>query len=44
MDDAARIAMSTVASADSAVELATFVLFSAGALDSFERASGQVDR
>jgi O-acetyl-ADP-ribose deacetylase (regulator of RNase III) len=44
MDDAARIAVSTVASAQTAVELATFVLFSADALDAFERALGQVDR
>ena len=38
MDDAARIAVSTVASADTAVELATFVLFSGSALDAFEHA------
>lgn len=38
MDDAARIAVSTVASAATAVKLATFVLFSGGALNSFERA------
>lgn len=38
MDDAARIAVSTVHSADTAVELATFVLFSAGALEAFEQA------
>jgi O-acetyl-ADP-ribose deacetylase (regulator of RNase III) len=42
MDDAARIAVSTVASAQTAVELATFVLFSAGALEAFRRALGHV--
>jgi O-acetyl-ADP-ribose deacetylase (regulator of RNase III) len=44
MDDAARIAVSTVAAAATAVELATFVLFSAPALHSFERALEQIDR
>lgn len=38
MDDAARIAVTTVASAETAVELASFVLFSDGALEAFERA------
>jgi O-acetyl-ADP-ribose deacetylase len=38
MDDAARIAVSTVAGASTAVELATFVLFSDSALRSFEDA------
>ena len=38
MDDAARLAVSTVASAATAVELATFVLFSDAALASFEDA------
>ena len=38
MDDAARIAVSRVASAHTAVELATFVLFSAGAFESFQLA------
>jgi O-acetyl-ADP-ribose deacetylase (regulator of RNase III) len=38
MDDAARIAVTTVAGASSAVELATFVLFSDAALRNFEDA------
>lgn len=38
MDDAARLALSTVASTPTAVELATFVLFSDSALQHFEDA------
>ena len=38
MDDAARLAVTTVAGADTAVELATFVLFSDAALRNFEDA------
>jgi O-acetyl-ADP-ribose deacetylase (regulator of RNase III) len=41
MDDAARIAVETVAATATAVELATFVLFSDGALAAFERARGE---
>ncbi|MDM4762591.1 O-acetyl-ADP-ribose deacetylase [Galbitalea sp. SE-J8] len=41
MDDAARIAVSTVAAANTDVELATFVLFSADALAAFEAAPGR---
>jgi O-acetyl-ADP-ribose deacetylase (regulator of RNase III) len=44
MDDAARIAVSTVAAAHTAVELVTFVLFSADALDAFELALEHVGR
>jgi hypothetical protein len=38
MDDAARVAVTTVAGASTAVELATFVLFSEAALRHFEGA------
>jgi O-acetyl-ADP-ribose deacetylase (regulator of RNase III) len=38
MDDAARVAVGTVAATPSAVELATFVLFSDAALAEFEKA------
>ena len=38
MDDAARVAVTTVAGASTAVELATFVLFSDTALEHFENA------
>jgi len=43
MDDAARLAVTTVAGATSAVELATFVLFSDSALAAFEDAFASLD-
>jgi O-acetyl-ADP-ribose deacetylase (regulator of RNase III) len=41
MDDAARIAVDTVRSTDTAVELARFVLFHHAALSAFRRAAGE---
>jgi O-acetyl-ADP-ribose deacetylase (regulator of RNase III) len=44
MDDAARIAVTTVAATTTGVERAVFVLFSAGAKDAFDAALAALDR